>query len=136
MNSSDEFDVQVLDNGSVTDTLQWCQLHMGHCPDVVPIRRHFEDPSRQDEIFLACQKCIRELKKAELIGDSKYAKMDCYEVTVPRALSKGESLATRRRAISDPSQQQQQLRLQSYEVKLDALQVKYLRALGLRVIPA
>lgn len=103
-----------------TDTLQWCQLHWGHCHDVVPVRRHFEDPNRQDEIFLACQRCVRDLKKAELISDSKYAKQDCYEVVVPKGLSQRRG---------------QQLSTQSFEVTLDALQVKYLRALGLKVYP-
>ena len=110
-----------LDNGSVTDTKQWCQLHRGHCNDVVPMRRHFDNPKRQDEIFLACQKCVRALKKAELIVDSKYARFECYEIVVPRGLSKGSCL--------EPS-------TQSFEITLDALQVKYLRALGLKVIPA
>ena len=125
MTSSDaEFDKthEQLDNGSITDTLQWCQLHRGHCHDVIPVRRHFDDPHRQDEIFFACQKCIRDLKKAELIEESKYAGLPCAEVVVPSGLSRQGRKAT-------PS-------TQSFEITLDALQVKYLRALGLRVIKA
>lgn len=116
-----------LDNGSTTDTLQWCQLHRGHCHDVVVVRRSFDNPKRRDEIFFACQKCIRDLKKAELIQDSKYAGYECYEVVVPKGLSRG-------RVELDESALGS--RQQSFEVTLGALQVKYLRALGLQVIPA
>lgn len=110
-----------LDN---SDTQQWCELHQGHCPDVVPVRRCFDvAPGKPHnvQIFFACQACVRALKKAELIQDSKYAGLECYEVVVPRALSRSQH---------DPIQKQ------SFEVTLDALQVKYLRALGLRVIAA
>lgn len=114
-----------LNNGSVTDTKQWCELHRGHCLDVVPVRRVFDAPGRRDEIFLACQRCIRDLKKAKLMEESKYAGLPCAEVAVPRVLSHTSSLHL------TPSPQQQSY----YEVMLDALQVKYLRALGLRVVP-
>jgi len=118
------------DGGSVTDTQQWCQLHRGHCNDVVPVRRVFEsvaqgaDKKTDTEVFFACQACIRDLKKAELIKESKYAGLPCVEVVVPKGLSKGRGLE-RSGNIK-----------QSFEVTLDALQVKYLRALGLRVIKA
>lgn len=133
-----------LDNGSTTDTLQWCELHCGHCHDVVPVRRHFENPNRQDEIFLACQSCVRDLKKADLFRDSKFARHECSEVVVPKGLSKGRKVAysmRRTRQQQRPSNQKAdrsllRSRQQSYEVTLDALQVKYLRALGLLVIPA
>jgi hypothetical protein len=115
---------------SMTDTPQWCELHRGPCRDVVPVRRTFDDPTRQSEMFFACQKCIRDLKKAELIQDSKYAGHECYEIVVPRGLSKGRGLVLEfpvRQQRTEPQQR-------SFEVTLDALQVKYLRALGLRVI--
>lgn len=117
-----------LDNGSTTDTKQWCELHLGHCNDVIPVRRHFEDPGRQDEIFMACQRCVRDLQKAELIRDSKYAKLPCVEVLVPWDIGRQLEFSVRQQRIEP--------RERSFEVTLDALQVKYLRALGLRVIPA
>jgi hypothetical protein len=140
-----------LDNGSTTDTLQWCELHRGHCHDVVPVRRCFDNPNRRSIIFFACQSCIRDLKKAGLIDDSKYAGLECYEIVVPKGLSKGQGLelsyATRDRYPESRKTARSRLRSpraqhsnyagkRSYEVTLDALQVKYLRALGLRVIKA
>jgi hypothetical protein len=129
-----------------TDTLQWCELHRGHCKDVVPVRRHFEDPNRQDEIFYACQGCVRDLKKAGLTRNSKFAKLPCVEVTVPVTFSQFPARSHLEGRIDCSllgSRQQGKPTISSlrsgqiaYEVTLDALQVKYLRALGLRVIPA
>lgn len=133
-------DFDTLVNGSTTDTLQWCELHEGHCHDVVPVRRCFDDPRRKSEMFMACPRCIRVLKKAELIDDSKYAGLPCAEIVVPKGLSKGHYAA---RDSHKPRHQRSKIarsllegRQQSYEVTLDALQLTYLRALGLKVIPA
>lgn len=120
-----------LDNGSTTDTLQWCELHCGNCPDVVPVRRVYPDYPDRTHIFLACQGCARNLKKAGLLQDSEFARHGCYEIQVPKGLCKG-----RRKGRSKPRRSEQRAGEKSFEVTLDALQVTYLRALGLLVIPA
>jgi hypothetical protein len=126
-----------LDNGSVTDTLQWCELHRGHCHDVVPVRRCYDNPNRKSIIFFACPKCIRDLKKARLISNSKYAGLECFEIVVPEVLSQGRGLdLSYTHQLRKTGRAPLEGRQQSYEVTLDALQVKYLRALGLRVIEA
>lgn len=122
-------ELNALDNGSTTDTLQWCELHRGHCNDVIPVRRCFDDPNRKSIMFFACPKCLRDLKKAGLISNSEYVGLECFEIVVPRGLSKGQEVAL---SVTRPKP----LRQQSYEITLDALQVTYLRALGLKVIPA
>jgi len=109
------------DFDALNNDIQWCPLHRGNCNDVVPVRRHFDNPKRQDEIFLACQRCVRDLKKAGYLEDSKFARHECYEIVVPRGLSGGRKVA---------------LSAQSFEITLDPLQVRYLRALGLKVILA
>lgn len=93
---------------------QWCELHKGRCQTVVPLLRCIVAPSAaRRELLLVCPKCARDLRKAGLTRSAKWAGVPCEEVVAPH----------RPPGPREP-----------YEVLLTPDQVRYLRALGFKVI--
>jgi len=95
---------------------QWCELHEGLCDNVEPFRRLVvRRVGSKPTMLLACKKCVKALRDAQLTRPGKWAGLPCPEVVAP-VLMNGER--------------------KPFEVELLPLQVIYLRALGIKVIPA
>jgi len=99
----------------VSEQVQWCELHAGNCDDVEPFRRLVvKRKGSKPTMLLACKKCVRALRDADLTRTSKWAGHVCPEIVAPPVSMDAER--------------------KPYEVKLTYVQEIYLRALGIRVI--
>lgn len=94
---------------------QWCELHMGPCTDVDVLKRRVRGILVETtEIITACKKCLKELRDAGLTQPGKWAGHEVEEIRAPRRPVEGRRM---------------------YFIDLTPIQVKYLRAVGVEVLP-